>query len=279
MDLGLRDTVVFITGASGGIGRAVARLFAEEGAKLALHFHRGEIPHELLELEDRVLAVQADVTDPEQIEGAMRAAVERFGRVDVCVANAGAWPSEGLLLHEMPVERARRTVEVNLLGALWTARAFMGALARTGPRDDAQGAALIFTGSTAGRFGEKGHVDYSGAKAGLYGLVRTLKNEIVEIDPFARVNMVEPGWTVTEMARAALEVPGTIQGVVRTMPVRQLGRAVDIARCIAWLASPTVARHITGEVITVAGGMEGRVQWDSEQIDEQAIKERLKSKG
>jgi 3-oxoacyl-[acyl-carrier protein] reductase len=197
--------------------------------------------------------------------------LERFGRIDVCVANAGKWPSEDRGLHELPPERLRETVEVNLLGALFTARAFLGALARSGPRPDGHGAALLFTGSTAGRFGERGHVDYAVAKAALHGAVRTLKNEIVRLDPYGRVNAVEPGWTVTHMARAALEQPGQVERVVRTMPLRQLGRAIDVARTVAWLASPTAAAHVSGEIIAVAGGMEGRVQWSEAELDRRAI--------
>ncbi len=279
MDSGLADKVVFVTGASGGIGRAVTDAFAEEGAQLALQGNR-----QFAELErrtagmpwaDRALCLEADVADPEALDVAMERAREHFGRIDVCIANAGIWPPEERLLHQLGVERVREVVGVNLLGAMWTARAFLAALHRSGPRGDGQGASLTFTGSTAGRFGELGHCDYSVSKAGLYGLVRTLKNEIVRIDRHGRVNMVEPGWTVTEMAREALQDPARIRGVVRTMPVRQLGRAVDIARTIVFLSSPRLARHLSGEVLTVAGGMEGRVLWDEEAIDVAGIRGRL----
>ena len=104
----------------------------------------------------------------------------------------------------------------------------------------------------------------------------TLKNEIVDLDPFARVNMIEPGWTATHMARPALEQPGHIARAVRTMPLRQIGRAADIARTALYLASPQMARHVTGQVLTVAGGMEGRTLWETESIDEDAIRERLR---
>ena len=103
----------------------------------------------------------------------------------------------------------------------------------------------------------------------------SLKNEVVHLDPYARVNLVEPGWTVTPMVREELAVPGAIAAVVRTMPLQQIARAVDVARTVAALASPAVSRHTTGEVITVAGGMEGRVQWTPDQIDEDAVKRRL----
>jgi 3-oxoacyl-[acyl-carrier protein] reductase len=281
VDLRLANKIVLITGAGGGIGRALAEAFAAEDASLALHAHRSfaELESWIREQpwRNRAIALQADVTKPSEIAAAMEKARERFGRVDVCIANAGVWTPEAKLLHEADEDRIRRTIDTNLLGGVWTARAFFAALAATGPRSDGDGAALLLIGSTAGRFGEKGHAEYSVGKAGLYGLLRSLKNEIVELDPYARVNLIEPGWTVTHMARPALEEPGVISKVVRTMPLRQLGRAVDIARAALFLASPAAARHVSGEVITVAGGMEGRALWEGAPIDEAGIRERLEA--
>lgn len=275
MDLQLTGKTVFITGASGGIGRALARAFADEGCNLALHANSNQDwLKEFLgqqDWKDRALAVQADIKDAAAIQRAMEEATARFGQVDICVANAGKWPKPDELLSDMPVERFADTIAVNLTGAAYTARAFMKQI-----KPAAHGAALTFIGSTAGRFGEAMHSDYSAAKAGLLGLVRSLKNEIVKLDPFARVNMVEPGWTVTEMAREALNQPGKITHIAKTSALRQLGRAVDIARAVVMLSSPAVSRHITGEVITVAGGMEGRTLWQPEDIDEDAIRRRIK---
>jgi 3-oxoacyl-[acyl-carrier protein] reductase len=279
MDLALSDKVVLITGASGGIGRALAEAFAAEGAQLALTGRGQQAALEAWTAQqpwkERALCLQADVSDPAQMEACFRAAGERFGRVDVTVANAGRWPREALLLHEAGEARIRATLEANLYGSLWTARAFFASLARTRPRPDGHGAALCFIGSTAGRFGERHHAEYAVSKAGLYGLVRSLKNEIVELDPYGRVNMVEPGWTVTHMVRDELREPGAIASVARTMPLRQLARAADIARAVLFLASHAAARHITGEVLTVAGGMEGRALWRDADIDEEAVVRRL----
>jgi 3-oxoacyl-[acyl-carrier protein] reductase len=279
MDLELGGKVVFVTGAGGGIGRALAEAFAEEGASVALHANKSA---KALEgwvrgqrLGDRALCVAADTTKPAEVRAAMEKARAHFGRVDVCVANAGVWTPEAKLLHEADEPRIRATIETNLLGSLWTARAFMESLAKSGPRKDGHGASLIFIGSTAGRFGEKWHAEYAVSKAGLYGLLRSLKNEIVELDPYARVNMIEPGWTVTHMARPALDQAGVISKVVRTMPLRQLARAKDIARSALFLASPAASRHVSGEVITVAGGMEGRALWEASDVDEESVRRRL----
>ncbi len=279
MDLALSDKVVWITGASGGIGRALAEVFAGEGALLALQGHakRGELEAWLARQSwrERALCLGADVRDEAAMERCAAEILARFGRCDVCAANAGQWPLEHRELFELPAARLRATLEVNLLGALFTARAFLGALRRTGARPDGHGAALVFTGSTAGRFGERGHLDYAVAKAALHGAVKTLKNEIVRLDPYGRVNAVEPGWTVTHMARPALAQPGHVERAVRSMALRQLARAVDVARTVAWLASPTAAAHVTGEIVGVAGGMEGRIQWNEDEVDRAEILERV----
>lgn len=279
MDLGLAGARAFVTGASGGIGWAIAEALAAEGARLALHAHR-----HTAELEERLATLPggragaavftADIADPEAVEAAFAGAAERFGGIDLCVANAGVWATEAHRLDEMPAERIRRTLDIDLLGALWTARAFLRQLARAPRPAAAGGASLTFIGSTAGRFGEKGHCDYSVAKAGLYGLLRTLKNEIVLIDPAGRVNLIEPGWTLTSMAAGALADEERLRRIVRTMPLRQIARAEDIAASVLFLASPRAARHISGEILTVAGGMEGRLLWREGEIDTREVRRR-----
>lgn len=279
MNLELRDKAVVITGASGGIGRALAEAFLDEGARCVLHGNTraAELEQRVVERgwQERTSVVAADLTEPGALDSAMGEAVERWGRIDAVIANAGYWHPEHDLLHAASPERIRHGVAANLLSSAWTARSFFATLERTGPREDGHGASLVFTGSTAGRFGEAGHAEYAMAKAGLVGLALSLKNEIVRLDPYGRVNVIEPGWTVTEMAREELDRPGAIAGVARTMPLRQLARAADIARTALYLASPAMSRHVSGEVVTVAGGMEGRVQWSADEIDEAEVRRRL----
>lgn len=279
MDTRLENKVCLVTGASGGIGRAIAEVFAAEGARLVLQGHtQFAALQEFVEergFADRALCLQYDVSDRAACFDAARRGAEHFGRLDVCVANAGKWPPEDVPFEEMTEERLRATLDANLFGAAFTAQAFMAELARSGPRDDQDGAALVFTGSTAGRFGERFHADYSISKAAMYGMVRTLKNEITRIDPYARVNLVEPGWTKTHMARPALQDDAVVRRVVKTLAVRQIARATDIARTVAYLCSPALARHVSGEVLTVAGGMEGRLLWDDDQIDVAEVRGRL----
>jgi 3-oxoacyl-[acyl-carrier protein] reductase len=257
VDLDLQGAVVLVTGASGGIGNEICRAFLAEGALVAAVSRRGMPAGD----PSRTMSIAADVRDPEAMERATSEAAERFGRVDVCVVCAGVWPEEATALHEMSVERARTVVETNLLGAMWTARAFLACLARTGPREDGRGASLVFVGSTAGRFGERGHSEYAASKAALRGLVLSLKNEIVLLDPRGRVNLVEPGWTVTNMVEDYLAKNGVVDSATRTMPLRQLAAPADVARAVLYFASPALSRHVSGEALLVAGGMEGRLLW------------------
>ena len=279
MELLLRDKTVLITGASGGIGRAMGEAFGSAGARLVLHGSSrvDELDHWLdsQPWRDGAITVQADLTQPAQVDAMFADAGERFGRVDICLANAGIWPAEDRRLDQISEERLRRTLDVDLFGPLWTARAFLRQLAENGPREDGHGACLVFTGSTAGRFGEAGHADYAASKAGLVGLMRSLKNEIVRIDPYGRVHLIEPGWTVTPMTRKNVDEPGVVERIVRTMPLRQIGRAEDVARAALFLASPAMSRHSSGQIITVAGGMEGRVLWDVEDVDRDEVLARL----
>lgn len=279
MDTQLAGLTVLITGASGGIGEALAHAFADEGASLVLHANSQlERLDNLVGIEGwgtRALTGAADLREAGALDPLLEQARERFGRVDVVVANAGIWPPESKALHELEAERIREVVEVNLLGAIYTCQSFVSQLAQHGPRVDGIGASICLIGSTAGRFGEAGHLPYAVSKAGMVGLMRSLKNEVVEVDPWARVNLVEPGWTVTPMAEAALDAPGTIEQVCATMPLRQLARAKDIARAVVFMSSPALARHVSGEVLTVAGGMEGRKLWEAEQIDPELVRQRL----
>lgn len=271
VDLALEGMTALVTGGSSGIGWSVVERLAREGANVVPVAHRGarRLDERLATRpwRERALAVTADVTDQRAVESAFEQARRRFGRVDLLVTSAGVWPSEDLRLDRMPVDRLRRTLEVNLLGTLLPVRAFLARLAAVGPRDDGRGASVVLIGSTAGRFGERGHADYAVSKAGLRGLLLTLKNEIVELDPLGRANLVEPGWTRTPMAEPSLGLPGVLERTLQTTALARIARPEDIARPVAFLLSPVAARHVTGEVLTVSGGMEGRVLRAADAVD------------
>ena len=253
MELGYRGLTVVVTGASGGIGDGLCGALQAEGATVVAVGATRRV--------DRagVDALQVDLADAAATDAAFAAAAARHGRLDVLFANAGRWPEPDLLLDATSEASLRRTLDDNLWSAIWSCRAFLAALRRSGPRPDGVGAAVVLTGSTAGRFGERGHLGYATAKAALRGLSATLKNEIVSLDPWARVNVVEPGWTVTPTVAPLLD-DAVVERVTSTMPLRRVASVDDIVHAALFLGSSRAARHITGEVLTVAGGMEGRRQ-------------------
>ena len=257
MDTDLTGKGVLVTGGAGGIGSAVVRAFADEGARVGVHYRDSEERAKMLAEQVGGAALRADLTIESEVDDLIPLAVEELGRVDVLVANAGAWPSEDRPVWELPLARWRATLAANLDSVFLSCRAFLRHVATTGIGN------IVIVSSTAGVFGEAGHADYAAAKSALAGgFLRSLKNEIVRIAPLGRVNVVAPGWTQTEMARDALEVPGFEGRITRTMSLRKVGHAEDVARAIVMLASDRVSGHVTGQVITVAGGMEGRVLHD-----------------
>ncbi|MBW3592837.1 MAG: SDR family oxidoreductase [Actinobacteria bacterium] len=255
METGLDGKRVLVTGASGGIGSATARAFAAEGARVALHYHRGHDRAErlLAELPDSLL-VQGDLTREDEVERLFRHVREGLGGLDVCAAVAGMLPEEDLSVAHLPLERCESTLAANLRATFLTARAFFQEVHRTGH------GSLVLVGSTAGLIGEAGHADYAAAKSAIvHGLLLSLKNEIVRFAPRGRVNAVCPGWTESPMTRSTLDDPGLVERVTRTMALRKVARPEDVARQIVALASDEISGHVTGQIVVVAGGLEGRV--------------------
>ena len=246
---------MLVTGASGGIGAACARAFAAEGADVFVHYRLGRERAETLaaELGDAP-TFAADLTLEEDVDSLFAEAARTLGGLDVCAAVAGNWPEEDLALWRLPLSRCEETLRANLTATYLTARAFLREVERSGHGN------LVLVGSTAGVFGEAGHADYAAAKSAiLHGLLLSLKNEIVRIAPRGRVNAVAPGWTESPMTRKTLDDPGLVQRVTRTMPLRKVAQPEDVARQVVILASDELSGHVTGQVVAVAGGMEGRV--------------------
>ena len=253
METGLEGKGVLVTGGAGGIGSACVRAFAAEGARVAIHYRSSET--QAASLADEVGAaatLRADLTDEAEVDRLFAEAVDALGRVDVCVAVAGMWPRDDEPVWRLSLARWEEVLRANLTATFLTTRAFLREVRRNGH------GSLVLVGSTAGRFGEAGHADYASAKAAVQvGLLLSLKNEIVRIAPAARVNAVAPGWTYSPLTRGELD-PDFVERLTRTMSLRKVALAEDIARAVVVLASDELSGHITGETITVAGGMEGR---------------------
>ncbi|MEL6185766.1 MAG: SDR family NAD(P)-dependent oxidoreductase [Myxococcota bacterium] len=260
MESGLKNKVVLVTGASGGIGAAVVRMLVQEGALPVLHAHRGRdraeaLARELGEAPRSLPVVSADLADADAVTELWSDLQEQFPRVDAVVANAGVWPDTPAHAGDLPPSRWRHTVGVNLDGVFHVVGGFFRHLADV-PREEA---AVVLVGSTAGLFGEAGHSDYAATKAALaFGLTPSWKNEIVALAPRGRVNCVCPGWTATPMAAEALQDPDVVGRALATTPLEKVATPEDVARSIVFLCSPLLAGHLSGVVLPVHGGMEGR---------------------
>jgi len=270
MTTDLSGKVIVITGASGAIGSAIARMFAAEGARVVLHCRKNRAQADSLHRElgnTHSLVVQAELTREAGARRLFAAAIQRFARVDTLVANAGSWESRDVPLHRLSLQQWRRTFDSVLTSAFLSLREFFQLVAR-----QKRGNAVLIA-STAGVFGEAGHADYAAAKSAMaFGLTRTLKNEIARLAPHTarycggRVNCVCPGWTVVPRTADKLNDAATIRKVAATMALPQLARPADIANAVVFLSSDALARHITGQTLVVAGGMEGRLLWNPEEI-------------
>jgi 3-oxoacyl-[acyl-carrier protein] reductase len=254
METGLDGARVLVTGGAGGIGASICRAFSDEGAAVAVHHHTSRDAADRLARQIGGVCVEGDLTDESDVAIVFASTIDALGGLDICVANAGWYPATDAPVWEMDLARWREVVDRNLTAAFLTARAFLAHAAMTGH------GSLVFTASTAGIFGEAGHADYAAAKSALTsGFLLSLKNEASRIGDGVRVNAVAPGWTVTPRRAAAGIDPSHLERATATMARKTLATPEDVARQVVVLASDRLSAHQTGQVVVVAGGMEGRI--------------------
>ncbi|MGI8654140.1 MAG: SDR family NAD(P)-dependent oxidoreductase [Pyrinomonadaceae bacterium] len=243
----LRDQVAIITGASRGVGRAAALRFAEAGAHVVINYlHSEDAAEEVARLarehQVEALAVRADVSKVEESAALVDAAVQRFGRVDALVANAGIW--EGAPVEEMTETLWDRVIDANLKGTWAACRAVVPVMKK------AERGAIVIVSSTAGQRGEAGVSNYAASKGGQISFTKALASELA---PIIRVNSVAPGWVDTEMNTEVFRDKEYEQSVINAIPLRRIATADDVALSIIFLACDW-SRHITGEILNLNGG-------------------------
>jgi 3-oxoacyl-[acyl-carrier protein] reductase len=246
--LKLNGKVAVVTGGSRGIGLAAIKCFAALGANVVVNYLTNDrAAADAVSKSEAAgvgaLAVQADVARSEEADRLIEATIERFGRVDFLVCNAGIW--EGGPIDEMSEDVWDRTMDLNLKGTWAVCRAAV-------PYMKKQGAGrIVIVSSTAGQRGEANVSNYAASKGGQISFTKSLA---AELGPFGiNVNSVAPGWVDTDMCADVFAEPGFRKALEDSNPVGRVASPEDIARPIVFLCTEW-ARHINGEILNVNGG-------------------------
>ena len=265
--LGLEGQHVLILGASGGIGYDLARRFLLQGAKVTVHYNSNIKPLEplLKEFPTKTIALQADATNEESVIDLFKKSTEALGVINILIANHAILNTEPVEIAEMSLARWKKTIDVNVTGVFLFVREFLRHMKthlKTLNETDFlnfRECNIVIIGSIAGKAGKAFNIEYSTSKSALmYGFTKSLKNEIVKIHPKARVNVVAPAWIKTAMAEESIK-RGYHFSSLQTMPLKKLATTDDVSNAVLFLSSSKASGHITGTVIEVDGGMDGRV--------------------
>lgn len=244
----LKGKVAIVTGASRGIGAAIARELGTQGGNLVLNYVRGAEPAEALASEIReaglsgeVTTLQADVGNEEQSRGMIETVIGRFGRLDILINNAAV--TRDRTFRKMSTDEWRDVIETNLNGVYYCTHSAMQYLIENGSGQ------LINVSSIVALSGNIGQANYVASKAGIIGLTKTLALEWARYN--VTVNCVAPGFIETDMLA---KVPDNIkQQIIERIPMRRFGTSEEVARLVRFLC--TEGSYITGQVISVNGGL------------------------
>jgi len=241
----LAGQTALVTGASRGIGRAIALALAAEGAELVVNYARSAsaaeaVVAEIVAAGGRAYALAADVAKEAEVDGLIQAVLERSGRLDVLVNNAGI-TRDGLLLR-MKTADWQAVIDLNLTGVFFCTRAV------SRPMLKARRGRIINITSVVGLTGNPGQTNYSAAKAGVVGFTRSTAAEFASRG--ITVNAVAPGFIATDMTEGLDPEP-----ILKAIPLGRLGQPEEVAGAVRFLAADPAAAYITGQVLQVDGGM------------------------
>jgi 3-oxoacyl-[acyl-carrier protein] reductase len=236
-----------VTGSSRGVGRATALRIAEAGGNVVVNYLSNEA--EALETVEQCrqkgvecFSVKADVSEYSGAEIIAKQAIEKFGRIDLLVCNAGVW--DGAPIEDMPEELWTKVINTNLKSAWTMTKACVPAMKKQ------HSGSIVMVSSTSGQRGEAGYSNYSASKGGQIAFTKALACELA---PRIRVNAVAPGWIETAMVRPVFEDKEYEESVLKTIPLHRIATTDDIALSICFLLSDW-SRHITGEILNINGG-------------------------
>jgi NAD(P)-dependent dehydrogenase (short-subunit alcohol dehydrogenase family) len=245
--LRLDGRAAIVTGASRGLGRAMALALAGAGADVALASRSvaelEETARAIEKLGRRALVVPTDVTVYSQVEALVERAAQTLGHLDIVVNNSGI--AAVMPVAEMPPEDFRRTVEVNLVGV------FNGCRAAAGRLIAQKSGKIINLASVLGASGLPGYAAYSASKGGVIALTRALAVEWARYN--IQVNAMAPGWFVTDMNSQAFDDPKVRERLLRDVPARRTGRLEEIGPLVVYLAS-SASDYMTGQTVFLDGG-------------------------
>ncbi len=244
----LQGAVAAVTGASRGIGNAVAEELGRGGAKVVVNYSASKEPAEELaqkinEMEGggEAVAIQADVSDPEQAQSLIEETINQFGRIDILVNNAGI--NRDRTLKKLSVEDWEKVVQLDLNGCFYTAHAALPHML------EQEFGRIINMGSFVGEAGNFGQANYAAAKAGLLGFTKTAALELAQNN--ITVNAVCPGFIETEMVGAIPEKAK--EKILKTIPLGRFGKAEDIAKAVRYIVED--GDYMTGNILDVNGGV------------------------